>query len=281
MSEDFRKFMPVYIGSYLKNTPHLTAEEHGAYLLILMSYWTLGPPVADDAVMARLGRVPPDRWAAIRDTILAFFELRRGRWHNVRADAEMARAKAQVARAATAGRASGSARSAKKLQENCTEIAKKSEANSPAVSVASEFPLASSWPPSRTPSPSDKKEEESKRGDPSGSPGAESNVVPIKPPRPIKTIIFTDALVWVHRHYPKKTETGIRSWLGRLVRDYGEDWTISALRRAQQQAAIDPIPFVEGVLKGFKIRGVPGPRPDHASSSSIAGDVGLKSKEGT
>jgi uncharacterized protein YdaU (DUF1376 family) len=70
-------YMPIIIGDYLKDTTDLLAEEHGAYLMILMSMWTAGGRLP----VARLGpisRVPFERWPDVWNTISRFFDVADG-----------------------------------------------------------------------------------------------------------------------------------------------------------------------------------------------------------
>lgn len=69
-------FMPLYVNDYLSDTTHLTCEEHGAYLLLLMSMWKRGGQLpCDDVALTRIARLPPQRWKKMRSNIIAFFEV--------------------------------------------------------------------------------------------------------------------------------------------------------------------------------------------------------------
>jgi uncharacterized protein YdaU (DUF1376 family) len=68
-------YMPLYIADYHADTGHLTAIEHGAYLLLIMTYWQRGGPLpADDKKLARICKVSGSQWARIKATVLEFFE---------------------------------------------------------------------------------------------------------------------------------------------------------------------------------------------------------------
>lgn len=70
-------YMPLYIADYQADTGHLTAIEHGAYLLLIMCYWQKGAPLPlDDRKLARICKVSGQQWARIKPTILEFFEVR-------------------------------------------------------------------------------------------------------------------------------------------------------------------------------------------------------------
>lgn len=86
--------MPMFWGDYLRDTGHLSAGEHGAYLLLIGHYWTTGAPLPDDdASLRRISRMEAREWSRSRATIRAFFDVREGMWRHKRVDTELARAK--------------------------------------------------------------------------------------------------------------------------------------------------------------------------------------------
>lgn len=88
-----RNWMPLYIGDYLRDTVHLTAEEHGAYLLLIMAYWNNGGPLPDDDIaLAQIARVSRQKWAAMRGCLKGFFRVAKGRLVHRRIDEELSRA---------------------------------------------------------------------------------------------------------------------------------------------------------------------------------------------
>ncbi|MGO4670052.1 YdaU family protein [Bosea sp. 2RAB26] len=112
-----RAWMPLYVADYLADTGHLSAAEHGGYLLLIMHYWQNGGLPTEDRRLARIARMSPAEWGASCDTLADLFAEG---WVHKRIDAELkaaadvsgkARAKAvkrwQVHAAADAGADAG------------------------------------------------------------------------------------------------------------------------------------------------------------------------------
>lgn len=87
-------WMPLYVGDYLQDTTRLNTEQHGAYMLLLMDYWTNGALPDDDAVLATVARLSRLRWKKHRPALEQFFIIRDGQWHHKRVDAERDKANA-------------------------------------------------------------------------------------------------------------------------------------------------------------------------------------------
>lgn len=74
-------YLPLFGSDYLADTSHLTTEEHGAYLLLLIAAWRqddCGLP-NDDRKLARITGLSARKWLAIKDTILEFWTVEGGR----------------------------------------------------------------------------------------------------------------------------------------------------------------------------------------------------------
>lgn len=98
-------WMPLYIADYRQDTAHLSAAEHGAYLLLIMHYWSAGSLPTEDRQLARIAAMSPSEWKRSRSTIQPFFL---DGWKHKRIDAELART-AEVS-ASYAARASQAAK---------------------------------------------------------------------------------------------------------------------------------------------------------------------------
>lgn len=84
-------WMPMYWGDYLRDTMHLSTEEHGAYMLLIGHYWTTGKPLKDDDVLlSRIARMTKIQWKSARCTISEFFIKGDGYWRHNRVEYEIA-----------------------------------------------------------------------------------------------------------------------------------------------------------------------------------------------
>lgn len=108
-------YMKLYIADYLAETTHLTAPEHGAYLLLLMAMWRAdGKLPRDEIRLAKIARCSTEQWADVRTSVLEYFQVFGGTLRQRRVTKEIARYKAVVDGSRKAGKASA----AKRLSKN-------------------------------------------------------------------------------------------------------------------------------------------------------------------
>lgn len=68
--------MPVFIDAYLADTTHLSTEEHGAYLLLLMAMWRRNGSVPnDDKDIARIVGLSIRKWLAVKARLLPLLDV--------------------------------------------------------------------------------------------------------------------------------------------------------------------------------------------------------------
>lgn len=88
--------LPLWTDAYLADTSHLTTEEHGAYLLLLIQAWRNADCSLpdDDAFLARLAGMTAAKWKASKPIIMAFWTLdqRRKKWVQKRLKKERSKA---------------------------------------------------------------------------------------------------------------------------------------------------------------------------------------------
>lgn len=101
-------WMPMYWGDYLKDTGHLSTEQHGAYLLLIGHYWTTGKPLPDDDTrLARIARLSLAAWKKSRNTVAEFFTVVDSKWTHGRIEEELEAAVKFLEKQATNGRKGG------------------------------------------------------------------------------------------------------------------------------------------------------------------------------
>lgn len=93
-------WMPLYVGDYRRDTAHLSAAQHGAYLLLIMHYWQQGGLPDDDEQLARVASMTLPEWKKNRPVIRAFFKEG---WRHGRVDLEVQNAVQQYEKRSKAG----------------------------------------------------------------------------------------------------------------------------------------------------------------------------------
>lgn len=94
MADRVDGWMPLHIGRYIAATGHLSNEEHGMYLLLLMHAWNNGGVIPGDPErVRRICRADPKSWTRSMAVILDFLTLQPdGTYRQKRLDAELAKA---------------------------------------------------------------------------------------------------------------------------------------------------------------------------------------------
>lgn len=125
MSAETGAWMPMYWADYLADTQHLTAEEHGTYILLIATYWRRGSPLPDDdKFLANVAKTNRQRWAQLRKSIGPLFIIRGGAWEHKRLEIEILKSSERLNSARANGRAGGLAKS-KLVTVTTTEERKK------------------------------------------------------------------------------------------------------------------------------------------------------------
>lgn len=107
-------FMQLYVGDYLADTLDLTTEQHGAYLLLLMTMWRHDARLPNDpAKLARIARVSLRRWHMVWGAIEHFFFVEGDKIGNKRLDREHQKAVSISEKRSVSGEKGGRAKALK------------------------------------------------------------------------------------------------------------------------------------------------------------------------
>jgi uncharacterized protein YdaU (DUF1376 family) len=89
-------FMPLYVADYMADAAHLSTLEHGAYLLLIMTYWQRGEALPDDdKKLARIARLDARTWARVKPQICDFFTTGDNKWLHNRVERELSNVRAK------------------------------------------------------------------------------------------------------------------------------------------------------------------------------------------
>lgn len=128
-------WMPLYIGDYLSDTMHLTTEQHGAYLLLIMHYWKSGKPLPScPQKLATICKLSPDAWSIAQADLKQFFDTETdpSLWIHGRIKDEMEKAGEKKEKASDKARKAAEARygKGKNKEQNDAQSSASSSASS-------------------------------------------------------------------------------------------------------------------------------------------------------
>lgn len=116
--------LPLWTDAYIADTQHLTNEEHGVYLQLLMFAWrtpTCSLP-DDDKRLAIMVGVTPRIWARLKPTVMAFWSLEKGQWKQKKLTRERKYVERMQEQKRAAGIASAKAKSLKSKETGSTAV---------------------------------------------------------------------------------------------------------------------------------------------------------------
>jgi uncharacterized protein YdaU (DUF1376 family) len=110
--------MPIHIGDYKRDTGHLRAAEHGAYLLLLFHHWSTGSLPDDDRQLSAIACMSPAEWRKAKPILIRFFGEG---WRHGRVEKDLESARESYEKRAKAGAEGGKAKAKGK---HCSSNAK-------------------------------------------------------------------------------------------------------------------------------------------------------------
>jgi uncharacterized protein YdaU (DUF1376 family) len=99
-----RPWIPFKPVDYLADTQHLATVQHGAYLLLILHYWTHEGLPDNERELARITKLPLHSWRAMQPTIQQFFH---DGWQHKRIDEDLAKVGVVLAKRKRAGSIGG------------------------------------------------------------------------------------------------------------------------------------------------------------------------------
>ncbi len=137
--------LPLYVNDFIADTPHLDAEETGAYLMLIMMAWKSpdGSLPDDDVSLSRWARVSLKAWRRIKPKVMEFWSLDEGgRWTQTRLAKEKRRASQRADVARENGSRGGRPKSLKnKGQDKPSGFENRNPETNPSISISNNNPI--------------------------------------------------------------------------------------------------------------------------------------------
>lgn len=215
--------LPLWTDAYIGDTAHLTNEEHGVYLRLLMFAWR-SPECClpdDDRRLAIMTGLTDKKWRALRPVIAAFWTIESGVWTQKRLTKErdFVRGKSEKNRDAAKARWNGNA------------LENKDTGDAPAMPAHMPKPCQTDAP---TPTPTPiKKETEAKASDASVD---------------FAKQLWERGVAFLGKH--GVAEKQARKLIGKWRKDYTDADIFDAFASCNKEGVIDPAPWITARLAG-------------------------------
>lgn len=193
-------YIQLYVADYLADTMHLSTEEHGAYLLLIMNYWQTGKPIKEKHIQA-ITKVSNERLTDVINSLQHFFNVdeTNGIWTHYRIEKDLEKVRCKSIKASESGKKSAKKRwvdninitnaitdVTKTLQRNCNHTEAEAEAytNIKDISLSNDKEIVDT----EVPTIEDGGEKNDKSESFSGEPGKPVGKKPKSPPCPYEKI---------------------------------------------------------------------------------------------
>lgn len=114
-------FMQLYVSDLIGDTLHLSTEQFGAYVLLLMAMWNAGGSLPnEEAKLARVSRLSVKKWRSVSDDLMAFFDVSEAVISHHRMTKDIKKSESKSQSRAAAGAKGGRA---KALKDNAPTVA--------------------------------------------------------------------------------------------------------------------------------------------------------------
>ena len=237
-------WMPLYIGDYLADTTHLSMAEHGAYLLLIMTYWRTGPLPDNDKALANMAKCDRKLWMSeIGPVIRSFFCLQDGKLHHKRIDQELCDAAELSAKKQAAANARWGAKKQQKAsgQPPSGHAGAYAGASPDACAEDHAEPMQGICPYAGvlpSPSQSVRKSSELRSGDE-------------PPPLPDARAELWQVGLGLLGRMTGKPPKACRTLLGQLLRPMRDDCAglLAVLREAEEARPVEPVAWLQGAVR--------------------------------